>query len=69
MFRGPNAIIARAHGVYRILKIIIEFMEAQFTKPHSELGQIGLSYKVMNPKSRFNRTEFGDHSFLKNSNR
>ena len=37
---GLNAIIDRAHWVYGIPKIVLEFIAVQFTKPHSEQCQI-----------------------------
>jgi len=41
VFRSLNTIIDRTHWVYGIPQMVLEFMELQFTKLYSELGQIG----------------------------
>ena len=41
VFCSLNTVIDRTHWVYGFPQIVHEFMEAQFTKPYSELGQKG----------------------------
>ena len=45
-------IIRRAHWVYSIPKIMLEFVKVQFAKTNPELSEIGKTFWVMNAKDR-----------------
>ena len=47
-----DTIVCRAHWVYSIPKIMIEFVKIQFAKTNPELSEIGKTFWVMNAKDR-----------------
>ena len=49
----PQYIVRRAHWVYGIPKVMLEFVKIQFAKTNPELSEIGKTYWVMNANDRF----------------